>query len=181
MKQIAVIGSASSTLSESEDAKKVGELIGRLGFSLICGGLGGVMTAACKGFKSSPRSGVTVGILPGHDPSAANDWIDIVIPTGIDVSRNSLVVSSGTGVIAIGGGAGTLSEIALANQLGRSILLFHGSGGWTDQLKDLVFLDDRQTKKLFHAYTLEDVESWLNNEEFHQGAYGEIGSGHLSR
>jgi uncharacterized protein (TIGR00725 family) len=76
----------------------------------------GIMGAACRGAKSA--GGTTVGILPGADPSAANPWVDVVIPTGLGEARNALVVRSAAAVIAVDGEYGTHSEMALALRLG---------------------------------------------------------------
>ena len=86
----------------------------------------GVMVAACRGAKSA--GGTTVGILPGADHSAANRWVDVVIPTGLGEARNALVVRSAAAVIAVGGEYGTLSEVALALRLGTPVI---GIGTWT--------------------------------------------------
>jgi uncharacterized protein (TIGR00725 family) len=92
---------------------------------LVCGGLGGVMEAACRGAKGS--GGLTVGILPGADRAAANPFVDVAIPTGLGEARNALVVRAADAVIAIGGGYGTLSEIALALRAGKPVV---GLGTW---------------------------------------------------
>jgi uncharacterized protein (TIGR00725 family) len=92
---------------------------------LICGGLGGVMEAACRGAKQT--GGTTVGILPGDDRSAANPYVDIVIPTGLGEARNAVVVRSADALIAIGGAYGTLSEIAFALKAGKLVV---GLGTW---------------------------------------------------
>jgi uncharacterized protein (TIGR00725 family) len=92
---------------------------------LICGGLGGVMEAACRGAKQT--GGTTVGILPGDDRSAANPYVDIVIPTGLGEARNAIVVRSADALIAIGGAYGTLSEIAFALKAGKRVV---GLGTW---------------------------------------------------
>jgi uncharacterized protein (TIGR00725 family) len=92
---------------------------------LVCGGLGGVMEAACKGAKEAGAT--TVGILPGADRSAANRFVDIAIPTGLGEARNALVVRAADAVVAIGDGYGTLSEIALALRAGKRVV---GLGTW---------------------------------------------------
>lgn len=161
MKQIAIIGDAGADDRSTPLAEALGQLVAVHGVNLVCGGLGGVMAAACRGFKSAGTGGVTVGILPGHDPSSANPWIDVVIPSGMDVSRNALVVASANLVIALGGGAGTLSEIALATQLGRPTILLHGAGGWTDDLVNRDYLDRRQFARLFHAEDLAEVGRFI--------------------
>ena len=109
---IAVIGNSSCSPKEAKLAESVGELLAQQGVTVICGGLGGVMEAVCRGAKS--KGGVTVGILPGQDSSTANPWVDIPVVTGIGEARNVAVVKSAQAVIAIGGSYGTLSEIAYA-------------------------------------------------------------------
>ena len=109
---IAVIGNASCSTEEAELAEAVGEELAQQGATVICGGLGGVMEAVCRGAKS--KGGLTVGVLPGEDSSMANPYVDIPIVTGVGYARNMAVVKSAQGVIAIGGNYGTLSEIAYA-------------------------------------------------------------------
>jgi uncharacterized protein (TIGR00725 family) len=111
---IAVIGDSSCSPEEAKLAESVGELLAQQGTTILCGGLGGVMEAACRGAKS--KGGLTIGILPGQDPSTANPWVDIPVVTGIGEARNVAVVKSAQAVIAIGGRYGTLSEIAYALQ-----------------------------------------------------------------
>jgi uncharacterized protein (TIGR00725 family) len=107
---IGVIGSSAHSEEEIAIAEEVGALVAERGATLVCGGMGGVMEAACRGAQS--KGGLTVGILPGDDRHTGNDYLDIVIPTGMGYARNVLVVLSSTGVVAIGGAYGTLSEIA---------------------------------------------------------------------
>jgi uncharacterized protein (TIGR00725 family) len=109
---IAVIGDSSCSPEEAKLAESVGELLAQRGATIVCGGLGGVMEAVCRGAKS--KGGLTVGILPGEDPSMANPWVDIPVVTGLGEARNVAVVKSAQAMIAIGGGYGTLSEIAHA-------------------------------------------------------------------
>ena len=109
---IAVIGDSSCSPEEAKLAESVGELLAQRGAIIVCGGLSGVMEAVCRGAKS--KDGLTVGILPGQDSSMANPWVDIPVVTGIGEARNVMVVKSAQAVIAIGGGHGTLSEIAYA-------------------------------------------------------------------
>jgi uncharacterized protein (TIGR00725 family) len=100
-------------------AENVGRLLAERGAVLVCGGLGGVMEAACRGAKEA--GGTTIGILPGSDRSAANPYVDIAIPTGLGEARNALVVRSADALIAVGGAYGTLSEIALALKAGKRV------------------------------------------------------------
>jgi uncharacterized protein (TIGR00725 family) len=123
--QIAVIGGSEATQSVLAQAEEVGRALATGGAILVCGGLGGVMAAACRGAKVA--GGVTVGLLPGSDASAANPWVDVAIPTGLGEGRNVLVVRSAAAVVAIGGEYGTLSEIALAL---RARLPVIGVGTW---------------------------------------------------
>jgi len=113
---VAVVGPGEASSSETEVAEAVGRGLGESGAIVICGGLGGVMAAACRG--ASAVGGLTVGILPGADRSAANQWVQIAIPTGMGELRNGLIVRTADAVIAVGGAYGTLSEIALALKTG---------------------------------------------------------------
>jgi uncharacterized protein (TIGR00725 family) len=103
----------------------VGRELGGRGAVLVCGGLGGVMEAACRGAKEA--GGTTVGILPGMDRAAANPYVDVAVPTGLGEARNALVVRAADALVAVGGGYGTLSEIALALKAGKRVV---GLGTW---------------------------------------------------
>jgi len=113
-KFIAVIGSGDCSPEEAGLAEEVGRELARNGVTLICGGLGGVMEAACKG--ASSEGGVTIGILPGDIRQMANPYVQIPIITGLGQARNVIVVKSAQAVIAVGGSFGTLSEISHARQ-----------------------------------------------------------------
>ena len=115
--QIAVIGHAQATPGEYEAAYTTGRMIAGNGAVLVCGGLGGVMEAACRGAKEA--GGATVGILPGTE--GGNGYLSITIRTGLGHARNVLVVLSADAVIAVGGSHGTLSEIAIALKTGRPV------------------------------------------------------------
>ncbi|MCL4244649.1 MAG: TIGR00725 family protein [Candidatus Dadabacteria bacterium] len=112
---IGVIGGSEAASDERETALEVGRRIAGKGAVLLCGGLGGVMEAACMGARS--KGGLTVGIIPGASRSDANRYVDIPVVTGMGHGRNIIVASSCDAVIAIGGGFGTLSEIAFALRL----------------------------------------------------------------
>jgi len=120
---VAVVGGSECTPQEAEWAGAVGRLIAQRGAVLVCGGLGGVMAAAARGAKEA--GGLTVGILPGADPADANASIDVALATGMGEMRNALIVRAAQAVIAIGGGWGTLSEIALARRTNTPVVGLH--------------------------------------------------------
>ena len=120
---VAVVGGSECTPQEAEWAGAVGRLIAERGAVLVCGGLGGVMAAAARGAKEA--GGLTVGILPGADPADANASIDVALATGMGEMRNALIVRAAQAVIAIGGGWGTLSEIALARRTNTPVVGLH--------------------------------------------------------
>ncbi len=123
---ISVIGASSPAQEILSLAEEVGRELARRGVMLVCGGMGGVMEAACRGAKA--EGGTTIGILPGNDPNEANPWVDIPVCTGMGYARNAIVVKSGRAAIAVGGSFGTLSEIGHA--LGDGIPVI-GLKTWT--------------------------------------------------
>jgi uncharacterized protein (TIGR00725 family) len=118
-----VIGSG---VEHEARAEEVGRLLAGRGCTVVTGGLGEVMAAAARGAKAA--GGTTIGILPGEDRNAANEWIDHVVVTGIGHARNLAVVASGDAVIAVGGSWGTLAEIGFARRLGRPVVILEP--GW---------------------------------------------------
>ncbi len=122
---VAVVGPGEASARELAVAEAVGRELAVRGAVVVCGGLGGVMAAACRGAASA--GGITVGILPGVDRSAANEWVGVAIATGLGEMRNALVVRSADAVVAVGGAYGTLSEIALALKTGVAVI---GLGSW---------------------------------------------------
>ena len=101
-------------------AEEVGAELARLGAVVVTGGRGGVMEAACRGAKEA--GGTTVGILPGSDRAEANAWVDVALATGLGEARNALVVRAADALVAVGGGYGTLSEVALALKAGKTVI-----------------------------------------------------------
>jgi uncharacterized protein (TIGR00725 family) len=122
---IGVIGGGNVSSKVTETAEAVGREIARRGAVLVCGGLGGVMEAACRGAHA--EGGLTIGILPGEDRRAANQYVKIPIATGLGYARNLAVARSSQAVIAVDGSYGTLSEIAFALQGGTPVI---GLGTW---------------------------------------------------
>jgi uncharacterized protein (TIGR00725 family) len=127
-RQVAVIGPSGAELGS--EAAVLGEEVGRLlaeaGVTLVCGGMGGAMEAACRG--ASAAGGEAIGIVPGHEVDEANEFCTHVVATGIGHARNLAVVASGEVVIAIGGEWGTLSEIGFARAIGRTVIALRS---WT--------------------------------------------------
>lgn len=117
---IAVIGGGNCNKKEARLAEEVGRELAKRGAVLVCGGLGGVMEAACRG--ASSEGGTTIGILPGEDSHSANPHVQIPIATGLGYARNLAVVKSAQAVIAVGGSYGTLSEIGHALQSGIPVI-----------------------------------------------------------
>ena len=120
-KQIAVIGGREADSKALAFAEEVGRLIANKGWQLICGGMGGVMEAACRG--ASREGGITVGILPTGGRGAANAHVRVAVSTGLGIARNSIIAHSADGAIAVAGSYGTLSEIAYFLQLGKPVVV----------------------------------------------------------
>ena len=138
-KTISIIGDSivSKGSFEYELAFKVGKTLIDSGYRVQSGGLRGVMEAAFEGAHASANymDGDTIAIIPSFDRATANPYADIIIPTGLDIMRNAIIANAHA-VIAIGGGAGTLSEIAIAWSLYRLIIAFRNVDGWSSKLAD---------------------------------------------
>jgi uncharacterized protein (TIGR00725 family) len=120
---IGVLGPNTTTTEQYELGLEVGRCIAQAGAILLCGGLGGMMRAAAEGAQTA--GGQTVGILPGTDKTAANEFIDLAVPTDLGAYRNALLVRSCDAVIAVHGAYGTLSEIAFALRLKVPVVGLH--------------------------------------------------------
>ncbi len=105
------------------------------GYRVVSGGMGGVMQAAFEGARSSPfyQEGDTVAISPFYDRNKTNGLADIVIATGLDIYRN-IIVANSDAVIAVGGGAGTLSELATAWTMKRLMIAYQDADGWSGKV-----------------------------------------------
>jgi len=119
--RVAVIGPSDASERELALASDVGRLLAEAGCIVYTGGLGGVMEAASRGARDA--GGLTVGILPGPDASAANAFVAVPVATGMGEARNVVLIRSAEAVIAVGKGYGTLSEIGFALRLGKRLVL----------------------------------------------------------
>ena len=155
---IGVIGGSEASPQVAKLAEEVGREIARRGAALVCGGLGGVMEAACKG--ASEEGGLTIGILPGESRRLANPYVQIPIATGIGYARNVAVVKSSQAVIAIDGSYGTLAEIGHALQSGIPVI---GLGTWA------ISMDGKADNKIIVARNpreaVEKAFSLIENQE----------------
>lgn len=120
---VAVIGAGRASPEEAEAAEEVGRALGAAGAVLVCGGLGGVMEAACR--RAVGAGGTTVGILPGTRREDGNPWLDVAIPTGLGEARNALVVRAADAVVAVGAGGGPCRR---SPWLGRRVCRWSASG-----------------------------------------------------
>jgi uncharacterized protein (TIGR00725 family) len=122
---VAVVGPGDASADEAATAERVGRLLAERGAVVVCGGLGGVMEAVCRGAREG--GGTAVGILPGLDRAAANEHVSVAVASGLGEARNALVARSADVLIAVGGEYGTLSEIALGLKAGKRVI---GLGTW---------------------------------------------------
>ena len=120
--RISVIGGSTVDEETYDEARELGRLLAERGHTVVCGGYGGVMEAVCRGAKEEDAEARTVGVLSGDDPDEANDYVDVPVATNMGDARNALVVLNGEAVIAVDGAYGTLSEIAHALVLGRTVV-----------------------------------------------------------
>ncbi len=159
---IAVCGDASLNLKSNKYklAFNLGKALIENGYRIINGGLGGIMEAVSKGAKSSNlySNGDIIGILPNFNPDFANKYIDIVIPSGLEVTRN-IIMSNSDALIAIGGGAGTLTEIGYAWQLKRLIIAYMVDG-WSGKLAN-----KRVDERIRYPEINDDKVYGVKNEE----------------
>ncbi|KQC02983.1 MAG: acyl-CoA synthetase [Methanoculleus sp. SDB] len=159
---VAVVGDA--RLDEDSEKYRIAEQLGHAlitaRYRLVTGGLGGVMEAVSRGARSSPehQDGDILAILPGKDPCEANGYADICIATGIDTARN-VIISNSDALIAIGGGSGTLSEIAMAWAHGRLILGYRVDG-WSGE-----FADQRVDSRIRYPDILDDRVYGVSSKE----------------
>ena len=158
--QILVIGhdEAGCTSEHEKIAYDTGAEIAKSGSVLISGGLNGVMKAACKGAQDS--GGLTVGIIPQSDSSFANEYCDIVIPTGMGHTRDFLTALSADGVIVIGGGSGTLTELCAAYMYKKPIAALKNSGDVAEKFSDQ-YLDHRKNVKILGVNSAKEAVEYI--------------------
>jgi uncharacterized protein (TIGR00725 family) len=156
---VSVIGASSIDDNTKKKAIALGKSLAKNGYVVSCGGLSGVMEAVCKGAKM--EGGLTIGIVPAKNKSAANPYVDLAIPVPFSQARNIVVVLSGDVVVAVSGKAGTLTEIALAWIYKKPIIALTGVGGWSSKMAG-VQIDDRREDKIYEAKTPEKVISIIN-------------------
>lgn len=155
--QVVVIGNNIASEDDKLLAYEVGKLIGKSGAVLISGGKRGVMKYASKGAQE--EGGLVIGIIPDSSFDGANPFCDIVIPSGIGYARNLMNILSGDLIIAIGGGAGTLSELAYAWQFEKNIMAFNSVIGWSSILAEKERVDTKHNKKIISLSSLDDFKS----------------------
>lgn len=162
---IAVIGAGNASEEVLEIASAVGEAISERGFHLVCGGKQGVMAAACRGFRfarnelNATRT-LAIGVLPEETTDFANEFVDLALPTGMGIARNALITRMADGIISIGGGSGTLSELAYAWQMGKPIAAMADSGGWSGRLAGEQ-IDSNRTEPVFCAGSAHEALAYL--------------------
>lgn len=122
---VAVIGTRTPTASQAAAAAAMGRLLAGHGVTVLCGGRSGVMEEVCRGVAEA--GGLSIGLLPDDEPGAANPFVTVPLATGIGVARNALIARAACCLVAIGGGYGTLSEIAFALQFKRPVFLLEGA------------------------------------------------------
>jgi len=155
--QIVVIGDSEVNALQYEEAVSIGQAIGNLGATVITGGLGGIMEAVSKG--AAMTGALVAGILPSGKIDDANRYCRIVFPTGMGHARNALTVMAGDLVIAIGGGAGTLSEMSFAWIYGKPVIAWEGRG-WAGKLAGKS-IDDRRDESVVSCKTVEELKALI--------------------
>jgi uncharacterized protein (TIGR00725 family) len=160
MRQILIIGNNDNGCTPEIEsiAYEAGKEVAKSKSVLITGGLGGVMKAASHGAKDA--NGLTIGIIPQDDSSLANEYCDIVIPSGMGLSRDFLNALSADGVIVVGGGSGTLSEICAAYMYKKPIATLKNSGGMATKYADQ-YLDHRENVKIIGFDSPKDAVNYI--------------------
>lgn len=160
---LSVLGSYSANEAEHQLAHELGEGLANMKLNVVSGGQEGVMYSLCKAIHTHRRNGVEgayiVGILPGAHFCDANPYLDLAVPVGASHLQNAIVPLSADMVVAIGGAAGTLAELALAWQFKKPIALL-GAEGWSGKLAGQK-LDYRREETLLHFHAVAEVLHWI--------------------
>ncbi len=165
VKTVGIIGDSAEVPALNTIAEEMGRLIALSGYSLVTGGREGIMGAASRGAASiSPRSDTArvIGILPGIKKNEGNAHIDYVIPTGIGWARNQIVVLSSDIVVAIGGGSGTLSEMAYAWVYNKPVIAFDIKQGWSTKLSGQK-IDDKRDDSIIKVSSPQEAIKIIND------------------
>jgi len=157
---VGVCGASKISQEVYEKVLKLGKAIAEEGYAIACGGLYGTMEAICKGAKSASNGGFTIGIIPTKNKEIANDYVDLVIPTGIGEARNIILVSTAEKIVTISGGSGTLSEIAFAWRQNKPICAFKATGGWSKKLAGKR-IDNTRKDKVHSATSIPEIIEFL--------------------
>lgn len=156
---ISIIGTSEIDKPTQKIVSVLGELLAKSNYAIVCGGLSGVMEAVCKGAKKV--GGLTIGIIPFKDKNLANKYVDIVIPVPFSQARNIVVVLAGDACVAVGGKAGTLSEICFAWIYEKPIIAMSNIDGWSSKIASQQ-IDDRRNDIIYDAKSPEEVLEKLN-------------------
>lgn len=160
IKNIVLIGPNKSLCNPEiiQFGQDLGKALSKFTASIMCGGREGFMEAICQGVKESQHTfvGQTIGIMPESNPDRANQYVDIVISTGIGIARNVILINSADIIIAVGGGAGTLSELAFAWQQKKMVLCLTRFDGWAKELAG-IDLDKRSSGLFIPVSTIEEI------------------------
>ena len=162
---ISILGGNSQVSNLSlKKAHALGKAIIDQGWLLCTGGRAGIMEAASKGARSSDSwtGHQILGVLPDDIHDAGNKYLDIVLPSGLGLTRNALVVRFSDVCVALSGGAGTLSEIALAWQFERPVAVMSNSGGWSERLANVAL--DHRKGPIKGFTTVNQVIEWISDQ-----------------
>ncbi len=161
---IGIIGSSEQFTDKQiyEFALNLGKELSKAGYDIVCGGKGGIMEAVAQGVRTAGNSNA-ICIIPEDTKEAANPYCDIIIPSGMGLARNILIVNTADILIALGGGAGTLSEIAFAWQKGKKVLCVTAFEGWAKQLAGLA-IDSRHNNLLKGVKSIQEIMQELNRK-----------------
>jgi len=154
LRQVSVIGDAEASAEAMALGEQLGRKIAENGYALITGGRGGIMEAASRGAHNA--GGITIGIVPSESLSEANKYCQIVIPTGLGHARNVLTALAGDAIVAIGGAAGTLSEICFSWIHKKPIFVFTQFGGWSDMLAGKC-VDNRRERPIVACHSPDEI------------------------